>query len=388
MTERIYFDHNATSPLRPSARAAMALALDLPGNASSIHAEGRAARARIERARDVIAAGLGTRARNVIFTSGGTEAANLALTPHFLGGDKQPLDALLMSAGEHPCVLAGRRFDDEQSETVALGAKGQIDLDSLAAALARRKGQKIMLALQAANNETGVLQPVAAAAAMVHAAGGVLVCDAVQGAGRIACAFSQTGADMLLLSAHKFGGPKGAGALVLADDSRNLASPLLLGGGQERGSRAGTENIAAIAGFAEAFIEAEASRQRESARLGALRDKIEDEMRKAVPALAVFGAGAPRLANTSAFAIPGLSAETLLIAFDLDGVALSSGSACSSGKVKASHVLSAMGVAPDLIKGALRLSLGWTTKDEDAVRFVECFAKVAARLAKRRDEIP
>ena len=251
---RAYLDYNATTPLRPRAREAMLAALDKLGNPSSIHAEGRAARGLLEGARGKIAAGVGTAARNLVFTSGATEAANLALTPHLRAGrDSAPFDLLLLSAGEHPCVLKGHRFPAEAALTLPLTPDGQLSLAALEAALRAHGGRRIMLALQAANNETGVLQPVAEAARLVHAAGGLLVCDATQAVGRCNATFSTLGADVLLFSSHKLGGPVGAGALAFAREGLHIEETILRGGGQEGGRRAGTENIAAAVGFASAL---------------------------------------------------------------------------------------------------------------------------------------
>lgn len=379
---RLYLDHNATAPLRPPAAAAMAAALLLPGNASSIHAEGRAARAVIEDARAQVAALVGARAKNVVFTSGGTEAASLALTPGLSRAGSPPPVRLLVGASEHVCVLQGHRFAAASFSRVPCGQDGVIDLAALKAAMAQ--GGPAMLALQAANNETGVLQPVAEAAGLVHAAGGVVVCDAVQLCGKMACDIAKLGVDALIVSAHKFGGPKGAGALVLAADSLHLTAPLLRGGGQERGLRAGTENIAAIAGFGAAAAEAARGLEGEAGRQTGLRGAIEGFIRAAAPDAVFFSDTAPRLPNTSAFAIPGFSAETLLIALDLAGVAASSGSACSSGKVTASQVLAAMGVAPDMARGALRLSIGWSTTTAEIEDFARRFAAVIGRLRQAR----
>jgi cysteine desulfurase len=371
---RIYFDHNATSPLRPEARQAFLQALEA-GNASSVHAEGRAARTLIESARVALAATLGTKADRVIFVSGATEAANMAL---------QPSEGrfLLIGAGEHPCVFAGHGFAPDRVALVALDAQGRLDLDDLREKLARVTGLQPVLALQAVNNETGVIQPVAEAAEQVHAAGGLLVCDAVQGYGRIDCAFSVTGADLLFLSSHKIGGPKGAGALA-AIRRDLLPKALVRGGGQERGFRGGTENVAAIAGFGAAAAKAELSRVDEIARLTELRDILQAGVLEIAPEVAIFGDEAARVGNTMAFALPGLSAETLVAAFDVEGVALSSGSACSSGKVTSSHVLAAMGVPPDQARSALRISLGWTSRKEEVVRYLEILAKVYERMRRR-----
>ncbi len=380
--DRIYLDYNATSLLRPAARAALCDALDLRGNASSVHCEGREARAVVEAARATIAGLLGARVRNVVFTSGATEAANLALTP-FLKDGGAPFEVLLTSSGEHPCVMAGHRFDPAGVKSVPLTGAGVIDLGALEAALGAASG-RCMVALQAANNETGVAQPVAAAADLVHARGGVLVCDAVQAAGRISCDFRALKADILLITAHKLGGPKGVGALVFARENLHIEHALIRGGGQEGGARGGTENIAAIAGFGAAAAEAFSARTIEAPRLAGLRDALERALLAAAPDLVIFGAGVERLPNTSSFALPGYSAETLLIALDLAGFAISSGSACSSGKVAASPVLSAMGIPADIARGALRVSLGWATTENDATYFCETFEKTVRNMRARR----
>lgn len=379
---RIYLDHNATSPLRPQARAAMLDAFDAPRNASSVHAEGRAAKAMLEDARAVVAKAVGTSARNVTFTSGATEAANLALTPYLrAGADTRPFEILLVGAGEHPAVLSGHRFAPEQVETVALTPAGDLSLPSLEAVLERHAGRRIMLALQAANNETGVLQPLKAAAERVRAAGGRVICDATQAIGRIEGNFNSTGADLLFFSSHKLGGPAGAGALAFASDDLFIDKPLLRGGGQEFGRRAGTENVAAIAGFAAALTTALSEQGPEAARLAALRDRLEAAILAIAPDALFFGPSAVRLPNTSAFALPGLNAQTVLMALDLAGVAVSSGSACSSGKVRESHVLAAMGAAE---KTALRVSLGWTTAAEDIDEFVMVLESVVSQIRSRR----
>ncbi len=380
---RAYLDHNATTPLHPAAKAAVWAALEQNGNPSSVHGEGRSARAIIENARLEVAKLVGARAKSIFFTSGGTEALNLALTPFIeTKTSSHPFDALLVAAGEHACVLSGHRFPREKVEQVALTSSGVIDLSALHALLERHEGRRVMLALQAANNETGVLQPVAEAAAMIHAAGGLLVCDAVQAAGRIDCDISGLGVDILVLSAHKFGGPKGAGALCLASDDIHISSPLLGGGGQERGLRAGTENVAAIAGFGAA---ASVARQSHDFRhLSALRDRLEADVTRLAGDAVVFGRGVSRLPNTSCFALEGLEAQVLLMLLDIEGVAVSSGSACSSGKVKASHVLAAMGVPKDVARGAIRVSLGWNSQDDEIELFSRAFEKAVGTVRKRR----
>ncbi len=379
---RVYLDHNATAPLRPQARDAMLAALDTLGNPSSVHAEGRAARALVEDARTTIAAGLGAQARNLVVTSGATEAANLALTPHLqVGRDGRDFEILLIGAGEHPAVLQGHRFAAEAVETVALTSAGALSLDGLAQALARHAGKRILFALQAANNETGVVQPVRQAAEMVHAAGGLVVCDATQAVGRIETRLPDSGADMMFCSSHKLGGPMGAGVLAFAREDLHIRSGLLRGGGQEGGRRAGTENVAAIAGFAAAFAAATGAVAAEAKRLSALRDALERRLGEILPQARVLGAEAERLPNVSAFIAPGYPARTLLMALDLEGVAVSSGSACSSGKVRASHVLEAMGLKEG---EALRSSLGWSSTPKDVELFGLALGRVVERMKSRQ----
>ena len=292
---------------------------------------------------------------------------------------------MIVSAGEHLCVLSGHRFPASAVEIAPLAADGRVDLDWLEAAV-RRPG-RVLLALQGANNETGVIQPVARAAALVHAAGGFVFCDAVQLAGRVDFDIAALGADALALSAHKMGGPTGAGALVAAREDFSLGEPLIRGGGQERGSRGGTENVTAIAGFGAAARLCLAETAAEAARLSILRDRLAGAVRDAAPDAVVFGDAAPRLPNTLCFAVPGVEAATLMIALDLAGVAVSSGSACSSGKVTPSHVLAAMGVAPGLTRGAIRLSLGWASGEEDVGRFAEAFANAIAHIGAGRESV-
>lgn len=381
---RLYLDWNATSPLLPAARQALVDALDVIGNPSSIHAEGRRARALVENARVRVAALAGVAAGNVIFTSGGTEAANLALSPMLVRTHEKPCDLLFVSAGEHACVLDGSRFPASCVRIVPLNAEGIVDLGALNAMLDESGEARVMLALQAANNETGAIQPVREAAALVHARGGVVVCDAVQAAGRIDCRVDTLDADAIFFSAHKIGGPKGVGALALRASDPNMQMRLIRGGGQERNLRAGTENVSGAAAFGVAAEWAQRERDVEARNLAALRDAMEERLLSALPDLTIFSRGVPRLANTSAFAIAGAPASTLLIGLDLEGVAVSSGSACSSGKVKESHVLAAMGVAPDISLGVIRVSLGRDTTAEDVSGFVDAYVRVASRIAQRR----
>jgi cysteine desulfurase len=381
MTRRAYLDHNATSPLRPPARAAMLDALERLGNPSSVHAEGRAAKALLEDSRAAVARAIGGPRRGVVFTSGATEAASLALSPWLRRqGDESPIDVLLIGAGEHLCVMQGHRFPRDSVETIPLNREGAISLQALEAALTRRSGARAMLALQAVNNETGVIQPVAEAAALVHAAKGVVVCDAVQSIGRLETTFATTDADILFCSSHKLGGPMGVGALAFRDESLHLDAPMLRGGGQEFGRRAGTENVAGIAGFAAALSAAIAELASEGARLAELRDGLERQVLKIAPDTRIYGLGAPRAPNASAFAIPGLAPRTMLMALDLENVALSAGSACSSGKMMESHVLVAMG-APE--KEALRASFGWSSTQEDVEQFGKVLARVVDRMRSR-----
>lgn len=379
MADRAYFDWNATAPLREEAREAMCAALALTGNASSVHAEGRAARRLIEQAREEVAGLVGAASRNVTFTSGATEANVLALTPAIeIGGRREPRDQLFISAIEHPSVLSGGRFDAGQVEVLPVTTGGVLDLDALRRALSRAK--RPLVSVMLANNESGVVQPITEVADIVHAAGGVLHVDAVHGPGRIACDIGALGADLMSISSHKLGGPQGAGALIRRGDV-HVADPLIRGGGQERGLRAGTENVAAIAGFAAATSAAQHSNFQ---RLAALRDLFESGLRSSTPQVVIFGENVARLPNTSLFTVPGLKAETAIIAFDLNGIAVSSGSACSSGKVQASHVLAAMGVEPALARGAVRVSLGWSTTEAEIDALLTAWNKVISSLLNKQ----
>ena len=384
MTERIYLDWNATAPLRPAARAALVAALDRLGNPSSVHAEGRATRHLVETAREQVAALVGAEARNVVFTSGGTEANALALTPHIeRPGHRAPLRRLLASAIEHTSVRSGGRFPREAVEELAVTPDGIVDLPALARRIGELGGDAGMLvSIMHANNETGVVQPITAVAEIVHAAGGLLHVDAVQTAGRIPCDIKALGADLVTVSGHKLGGPQGIGALVKASEALHLADPLIKGGGQERGGRAGTENVAAIVGFGAATEEARKELAAEGQRIAELRQRLETGLREISTKTVIFGAEAERLPNTALFAVPGHKAETALIALDLAGIAVSSGSACSSGKVAASHVLAAMGVAPDLAGGAIRVSLGRNTTAADIEGLLTAWSKTVSRLSK------
>jgi cysteine desulfurase len=382
MTERLYFDWNATAPLRTEARAAMEAALDVTATPSSVHAEGRAARALVEKARVEVAALVGADPKNVTFSSGATESNMLALTPALqVGGSKSLRDRLFVSAIEHSSVLSGGRFTADSIEQLPVTRDGIVDVNALRSAIAR--AQRPLISVMLANNETGVIQPIREVADIVHAANGLLHVDAVQAPGRIACDIAALGADLMTVSAHKLGGPQGAGALIRRGDI-HITEPHIKGGRQERGLRAGTENVAAIVGFGAAAAVAASATQTDAAHMATLRARLEAGIKAATPQAVIFGEAASRLPNTSFFAVPGMKAETLIIAFDLNGVAVSSGSACSSGKVQASHVLAAMGVAPELARGAVRVSLGWTTTAADVDRFLGTWNKLAESLLKER----
>jgi cysteine desulfurase len=381
MAERAYFDWNATAPLRPEARAAIVEALSLTGNASSVHSEGRAARRLVEAAREQVAASVGADPKGVTFTASATEANMLALTPALeIGGRKEPRDRLFVSAIEHPSVRSGGRFSANAVEVLPITGDGCVDLVELERCLLR--AERPLVSVMLANNETGVIQPIADIAHIVHAANGALHVDAVQGAGRIDCSIAALDADFISVSAHKLGGPQGAGALIRRDDI-HIAEPLIRGGGQERAMRAGTENVAAIAGFGAAAAAATATRQADALRMSALRDRLEAGLKATTPQAVIFGKNASRLPNTTLFAVPGVKAETAIISFDLNGIAVSSGSACSSGRVQASHVLAAMGVEPSLTQGAVRVSLGWTTTESNVENLLNAWITVVSSLLKK-----
>ena len=366
--ERAYLDWNATAPLHPAAREALAAGLALVGNPSSVHAEGRAARGAIEQARARVAARVGADVENVVFTSGATEALSrlIATWP----------GPVRFGATEHAAVRAAVPAD---AVALPVDGDGVIEARMLDRALAGLEGALVVI--QLANNETGVVQPVADLAARVRAAGATLLVDAAQAIGRLAVDLPTLGADALVLSGHKFGAPKGVGAVAFGPRERFPLRPLIAGGGQERGWRGGTENLAGILAMGAA---AEAADPAVADGLRARRDELISAMRAIRPDLVVFGEAAERLPNTIGFAVPALPAERALIAFDLDGVALSSGAACSSGKVRASDVLAAMGVAPDRVAGALRLSFGLATPEVDFDRFLSSFRRLAGAGARRQ----
>ena len=367
----VYLDHNATSPLRPAAAAAMRAALDDVGNPSSVHSFGQRARRLVDGVRQQIADVLAASAVDVIFTSGGTEANNLAL----LGS---PVERMLVSAVEHDSVLAAAHAAGRPLDVLPVGGDGRVDLAVLERLLANGAG-RVLVSVMFANNETGVVQPVAEVARLVHAAGALFHCDAVQALGRLPMLPDLLDADLVTLSAHKIGGPQGVGALVVRGDT--ALKPQLHGGGQERFRRAGTQNVPGIAGFGAAIGDALSSAQ-ESGRLAALRDDMERELSQA--GAVIVGGGAPRLPNTSAVAMPGVKSETQVIALDLDGIAVSAGAACSSGKVTRSHVLDAMHVADDVAQSAIRISLGWSTQDDDIARAIAAWRTLRKRTRSNR----
>lgn len=376
-----YLDHNATSPLRPEAKAAMDRALIGGGNPSSVHGAGRVARALVEQARERVAALIGARAQDVIFTSGGTEANAVALwgAIHGAADAGERITRLFVSAIEHDSVLANAAAIAERKSglrctTIPVTAVGVVDLEALRILLREGKG-RALVAVMAANNETGAIQPIAEVANLTKEAGALLFVDAVQAAGKIG--LEPALADYFSLSAHKLGGPQGTGALFVKDRAPFAAQ--ILGGGQERGLRAGTENVSGIVGFGAAAIAVQEEMAGASP-IGTLRDRFEGELRGVAPNATIFGANAPRLANTSNFALPGIAAETAVMALDLDGVMLSSGAACSSGKVKPSHVLQAMGVPEDMARCALRVSFGWNSSEDDVSVAIASLASLVARV--------
>jgi cysteine desulfurase len=358
---RVYLDHNATSPLKPAAKLAMLAAMETGGNASSVHHEGRAALGHLDSARERIAGAVGAIAPMVVLTSGGSEANNLAIKG-------APVERLVVSAIEHPSVFEAAKASGKPVELLPVDGNGIVALEALERILT--SGPKSLVSVMLANNETGVIEPVRDVVRIADRRGALVHTDAVQALGKLPINFGLLGVDMITLAAHKLGGPVGAGALIIRD---GLAIEALLhGGGQERRRRAGTENLPAIAGFAAIAGDMLTD-------VGNLRGRLE----AALYGAQIFGCEAERLPNTVCFAIPGIDAETMLMNLDLDGIAVSSGSACSSGKVAKSHVLAAMGVVPELARGAIRVSLGWNTTVEDIDRFIAALSKLRARLQPR-----
>ena len=371
MTPEVYLDWNATAPLRPEAREAVAAALALGGNPSSVHRRGRAARRVVEDAREAVAALVGARPEMVVFTSGGTEANHLALH-----GSLRP--RVLVSAVEHDSVLEGM----PAAERIPVDDDGVVRLDALAAFLGADP-RPALVSVMLANNETGVLQPAAAIAEIAHAHGALFHCDAVQAAGKVAFTIAEIGADLVTLSGHKIGGPPGIGALIVAGAAE--LAPVIRGGGQERGRRAGTENLPGIAGFGAAAAAA-ISGSAAYRGVARLREALEAGVAAAASHAVVLGANVARLPNTAAIAMPGVPAETQVIALDLDGVMVSAGAACSSGKVRPSRVLQAMGANPDIASSTIRVSLGWSSSEADVAHFLQTWTTLYRRCRRYRPE--
>ena len=360
---KIYLDYNATAPLRPQAQDAVIAALKTPHNASSVHSYGRSAHKIIEEARENIAALIGTPSNQIIFNSGATEGNNTVLN-HF------KTERILASAIEHPAVLQAV----DNIEHIPVNATGLLDLNALERELKANKTG--LVSVMMVNNETGVIQPIKEAAALAHKYGALFHCDAVQAAGRIPINMQELGIDFLTLSSHKIGGPQGVGALALG--LCGITPTLLHGGGQEKSARAGTENVAGIAGFGAAAKAAQLNPSK------ALQTYLEDKLANYEHVI-IFGQDAQRVHNTTLFALPGASSETLLMALDLEGIAVSNGSACSSGRVEPSHVLKAMNIEDHIAQGALRISTGWASTQDDIDRFIEVWDKVYSRMTKKKD---
>lgn len=367
----VYLDYNATAPIRPEVVQAMTEALHDHGNASSIHHAGRKARARIELARNAVARLVGARPEEVIFTSGGTEANNLALRG-------VAAEHVFISAIEHDSVI---RAAPANSTQIPVLRTGIADLEALDALLGA-SDKPALVSLMLANNETGIVQPIAEAAKIAHAHGALLHCDAVQAVGKIAVDCAALGVDFLSLSGHKFGGPQGVGALIVRNGLPLVSQ--MRGGGQERGYRAGTENVAAVAGFGMAAQFAHDTASTENSQIAQLRDMLESAVHALTPQTVFFGRDQPRLPNTSCFALPGMAATTLVMNLDLAGVAVSAGAACSSGKVARSAVLTSMGVSAVLAESAIRISLGWASQQQDVETFLSVWKMITGRLTLRQ----
>lgn len=362
----LYLDHNATSPLRPEVREKMLETLGFPGNASAVHKAGRQARRLVEDSRATILKALNAGPRDVlVFTSGATEANNLVL-------QGVNIERVIVSSIEHPSVLNVRK----DVQIIPCLPSGLIDLAALEKMLDGNT-QQTLISVMMVNNETGVIQPVADIVKLARKHGCLVHTDAVQAFGRIPVDIQALGVDFLSLSAHKIGGPQGVGCLINANC--NALAPLILGGGQEKNMRAGTENVAGICGFSKAVELCDVAGFQT---LSVLRDKIEEELQTIAADIVIYGKNAPRVANTCMFAIKGISSETQLIALDLAGVCVSNGSACTSGSVKSSHVLLAMGAGEDMAQSAIRVSLGWSSTPEDVLGFVTEYKKIYERVKK------
>ncbi|MND62104.1 Cysteine desulfurase [compost metagenome] len=376
--KRLYLDYNASAPLLDEARNAVIEALGIPGNPSSVHREGRAARGLVEAARRSVAALVNAKSDHVFFTSGATEAASTLLTPiYMMGRSPVRLSHLYVSATEHPCMLTGGQFPAENITILAVDENGILKLDALQQVLeAHDKSTGLpLVAVQVANNETGVIQPIREIAALVKAAGGIFVVDAVQAAGRIKLDITDNCGDYLIISSHKIGGPKGVGAVIAISDLM-MPKALVRGGGQEKGHRAGTEALPLIAGFG-AAADVAATRLNGDGWSFEARDRLEAGLMEIAPSATIHGNSVDRLPNTTFFSLDGQKAETVQIAFDLGGIALSAGSACSSGKVGPSHVLAAVGHEDG--PGAIRVSLEPNVSIESVDQFLDVLRKIVAR---------
>lgn len=370
MTESVYLDNNATAPIRPeTVRAVEAVMLSV-GNPSSVHKHGRQAKKILEEARRNVAALCGAQPESLTFTSGGTEANNMVLR----GSGRA---RILISAVEHPSV----RDAYPQAEIIPVAQDGLIDLVALEEILSK-DNTPALVSVMAANNETGIIQPVAQVSAIAHDHGALVHCDAVQAAGKIPLDVSELGADFLVVSAHKIGGPSGCGALVNVHDLP--LEPLMLGGGQEKKVRSGTENLMGIAGFGAAAAAAMAQGTDEIARMRGFRDQMEQILLEKIPGLRIIGADTQRLGNTSCLVMPGVTSETQVMALDLDGFSVSAGSACSSGKVTTSPVLDAMGYSKEEAGSVIRVSFGWANEQHDGERFVDAFIALYERAGKKQ----
>lgn len=395
---RVYLDYNASAPLLEPVKAAMIEAFDVFGNASSVHSQGREVHSLLATAREKLAKMVGASGADVIFTSGGTEANNLALSPSLFSRDLQADARLYVSAIEHPSVLNGMRFEKDQITVIPVTRDGVVDVEWLRAELKsyaeepvevnkneppKKKVNPILVSVMAANNETGIIQPIAEIAEIVHEAGGLLHSDCVQVLGKVPLLLPMTDADLITVSAHKIGGPQGVGALIVRDNSIVLRDPLIAGGGQELKRRGGTENMAGIVGFGVAAEVVNNTQSAEQARVRKLRDELEAGILNISPDAIVFGKDQERLGHVCCFAVPGFSAETQVIQFDLMNICLSSGSACSSGKVEHSHVLKAMAVKENLSHAALRISLGSQSGSSDVTQFLKAWESIYTRVKKR-----
>lgn len=384
---RIYLDYNATATVRPAAKLAVLAALDHVGNASSIHQEGRKARGLMEAAREQVAKLINAQSKEITFTSGGTESNNLVLASD-LGalGKKQPLAATLLSATEHPSLIKAQELSQRPVELINVDDNGILDLNHLEQLLKtwqEKSDLPVLVSVMLVNNETGVIQPMQKIANLVHQYGGFIHADAIQALGKIAIDFENMNVDLLSLSSHKIGGPQGAGALVIRLGM--LVDSYVKGGGQELGLRAGTENIPAISGFGAAAKECEDELKNKN-QYNEMRQSLEVKIKQISPDVTIFAEAVDRVATTSCFAIKGLTAERALMSLDLAGIAISSGSACSSGKVSQSHVLKAMGINDDVALCALRLSFGWNTKPQELDVFITEYTKIYQRMRAREQK--